>query len=89
MFQEARSSTTIGSDIEINNFCGQVSTNMRAISNKDGDLLSQFDIVNENDIPILERLQDLPVQIRVRLYQKMLINNHTDAKKVKLKDIYI
>ena len=37
---------------------------MRAISNKDGDLLSQFDNINENDIPIFERLQDLPVQFR-------------------------
>ena len=33
-FKEARLSTTIGKDIEINKFCGQVSTIMRAISNK-------------------------------------------------------
>ena len=38
---------------------------MRAISNKDGDLLSQFDNINENDIPILERLQDLKLEIRL------------------------
>ena len=63
-FKEARLGTTIGSDIEINKFCGQVSTIMRSISNKDGDLLSQFDNINENDIPILEQLQDLPIQIR-------------------------
>ena len=62
-FKEGRLSTTIGSDIEINKFCGQVSTIMRAISNKDGDLLSQFDNINENDIPVLERLADLPPQI--------------------------
>ena len=37
---------------------------MKVISNKDGNLLSQFDNNSENDIPILERLQDLPVQIR-------------------------
>ena len=54
---------------------------MRAISKKDGDLLSQFDNVNENDIPVLNRLADLPVQIRDTPYQKMLINNHTDANK--------
>ena len=59
-FKEGRLSTTIGSDIEINKFCGQVSTIMRAISNKDGDLLSQFDNINENGIPVLERLADLP-----------------------------
>ena len=56
-FKEARLSTTIGSDIEIIKFCGQVSTIMRVISNEDGDLLSQFHNFNENDIPILERLQ--------------------------------
>ena len=58
---------------------------MRAISNEDGDLLSQFDNINENDIPILERLADLPPQIRDSLHQKMLINNHTDANKGKIK----
>ena len=63
-FKEARLSTTIGSHIEINKFCGQVSTIMMAISNKDGDLLSQFDNINENDIPILEQLANLPVQIK-------------------------
>ena len=58
---------------------------MRAISNKDGDLLSQFDNFYENDIPILERLADLPHQIRSTPHQKMLIDNHTDANKEKLK----
>ena len=87
-FKEARLGTTIGSDIEINKSCGQVSTIMRAISNKDGDILSQFDNINENDIPIPERLQDLPVQIRDTIHQEMLTNNHTDANIVKLKDIY-
>ena len=47
-FKEARLSTTIGGDIEINKFCGPVSTIMRLISNKDGDLLSQFDNINNN-----------------------------------------
>ena len=58
---------------------------MRAISNKDGDLLSKFDNINENDIPVLNRLADLPVQIRDTPHQKMLINNHTDANKGKIK----
>ena len=84
-FKEARLSTTIGSDMEINKFCGQVSTIMRAISNKDGDLLSQFDNIDENDIPILERLAVLPPQIRSTPHQKMLIDNHTDANKGKIK----
>ena len=80
-FKEARLSTTLRSDIEINKFCGQVSTAMRVISNKDGNLLFQFDINNENDIPILERLADLPSQIRSTRHQKLLINNHTDSNK--------
>ena len=58
---------------------------MRAILSKDGDLVSQFDNINENDIPVLNRLADLPVQIRDTPHQKMLINNHTDANKGKIK----
>ena len=53
--------------IEHNKFCGQVSTIMRVILNKDGDLLSQFDNNNENDIPILERLADLPGKSEIHL----------------------
>ena len=84
-FKEARLSTTIGSDIEHNKFCGQVSTIMKVISNKDDDLLSQFGNINENDIPLLERLADLPPQIRSTPHQKMLIDNHTDANKGEIK----
>ena len=84
-FKEARLSTTIGGDIESNKFCGQVSTIMRWLSNKDGELLSQFDNINENDIPVLERLANLPTQLQSTPHQKMLINNHTDPKKGKIK----
>ena len=84
-FKEARLTTSIGGDIEINKFCGQISTIMRVISNKDGDLLSQFDNINENDIPVFNRLADLPTQIQSTPHQKMLINNHTDANKGKIK----
>ena len=84
-FKEARLTTSIGGDIESNKLCGQISTIMRAISNKNGDLLSQFDNIKENDIPVLNRLADLPVQIRDTPHQKMLINNHTDANKGKIK----
>ena len=58
---------------------------MRAVSNEDGDLLSQFDNINEYDIPILERLADIPPQIRATPHRKMLIDNHTDANKSKIK----
>ena len=84
-FKEARLSTTIGSDIKHTKFCGQVSTIMKVISNKDGDLLSQVDNINENGIPIPERILNLPPQIRDTPHQKMLINNHTDANKGKIK----
>ena len=83
--KEARLSTSLGTDIEHNKFCPQVSTIMRVISNKDGDLLSQFDNINENDIPVLERLADLPTQIQSTPHQKMLINNHTDANRGRIK----
>ena len=68
-FKEARLSTTIGSDIEHNKLCGQVSTIMKVISNKDDVLLSQLGNINENDIPLLERLADLPPQIRSTPHQ--------------------
>ena len=84
-FKEARLTTSIGGDIEINNICGQISSIMRAISNKDGDLLSQFDNIIENDVPILNGLADLLVQIRDTPHQKILINNHTDVNKGKIK----
>ena len=58
---------------------------MRVISNKDGDLLSQFDIIIENNFPILQRLADLPPQIISTPHQKMLTDNHTDANKGKIK----
>ena len=85
MFQRGTLNTTIGSDIEINKFCGLISTSMRAISKRDGDLLSEFDKISENDIPIVERLQDLPPQNRDTPQQKKLINNYTDANKGKIK----
>ena len=58
---------------------------MEVKSNKNGDLSSQFDNFNENDIPIFETFIDLPPQIRDSLHQKMLLNNHTDANKGKIK----
>ena len=58
---------------------------MKVISNLDDDLLSQFGIINGNDIPLLERLTDLPPQIRSTPHQKMLIDNHTDTNKCKNK----
>ena len=84
-FKKACLSTTTGSDIEHNKFCGQVSTIMKVISNEDGDLSSQIDNINENDKPVLERLLNLRPQIRDTSHLKILINNHTDASKGKIK----
>ena len=58
---------------------------MRVISNKNGDLISQIDNINENDIPVLERLADLRPQIRSTPHQRRLINKYTDANKGKIK----
>ena len=82
---EPRLSTTYGSDIEPNKICGQVSTIMKVISNKYGDLLSQFDIINGIDIPLPEKLFNLPHQVLDTPDQKKLINNHADANKGKIK----
>ena len=87
-FQEARLSAIIGSDIEHNKFRGQVSTTMKVISKEDDNLLSQSGNTNENDIPLLERLADLPPQIRSTPHEKMLIDNHIDANKGKIKGYF-
>ena len=84
-FKAARLSTSIGSDIEHKIFCGQISTIMKVISDKDDDTLSQFGNNIENDIPILERSANLPPQFRSTPHQQKLIDNHTDANKGKIK----
>ena len=58
---------------------------MRAILNKDGHFFSQFDNINVNDIPVLERLANLPTQIQSTPHQKKLINNYADANKDEIK----
>ena len=51
-FKEAISSTTGGSNIEHNKYVGQVSNIMRALTSKDGDLLSHFDKNDESEAEI-------------------------------------
>ena len=48
-FKEARLGITSGSDLEHNKYVGQVSTIMRVLFSKDGDLLSHFDNINEGN----------------------------------------
>ena len=71
-FKEARLSTTCGSGLEHDKFVGQISTIMRLITSKDGDLISRFDKINENDID------------KASLKQ-LLITNQEPAKSGKLK----
>ena len=59
---------------------------MKVISNKDGDLIFQFDTINENDITVLEGLLNWPPQIRDTPHQKMLINKHNDANKGEIEE---
>ena len=51
-FREAKLSTTGGSDIEHKQYVGQVSTIMRVLTSKDGDLLSHFDKLDESEAEI-------------------------------------
>ena len=52
VFQEAVLATTSGSNLEHNKLVGQTSTIMRVLSSKDGDLLSQFDNINESNTDV-------------------------------------
>ena len=74
-FKEARLSTTGSLDIEHNKFLGQFSTNMRVLTSKDGDLLCNFDEINESH-----------AEIDNTSLKHMLINSHdVVANKGKLK----
>ena len=48
-FKEASLATTSGSELEYKKYLSQVSTIMRSITSKDGDLLSHFDKFNDAD----------------------------------------
>ena len=87
-FKEARFSTTLGSDLASNKFCGQVSIIMRVISVRNGDLLSRIDNLKENDLPVLERRAELHPQIRSTPDQKLFIKSHTDANKGKIRGYF-
>ena len=43
---------------------------MKMIPNKDGDLVSQFGNINENDVPLLDILTNLPPQVLNTPHQK-------------------
>ena len=77
-FNEARLSATRGSDIEHNKYVGQVSTNMRASTSKDGDLLSHFDKMDESEGEIRN----------TSLHHHPINNLDVDANKIKIKVYY-
>ena len=81
VFQEARLSTST-TDLEHNKYCGQISTIMRAVSSRDGDLISQFDNINEETGADEDATSD---NIRSTSLNKMLITNHEDVNRGKLK----
>ena len=80
-FQEARLSTST-TDLEHNKNCGQISTIMRIISSRDGDLLSQFDNINEE---IGNNEAATSENIRSTSLNKMLITNYEDANRGKIR----
>ena len=67
IFQEGRISTSAGTEIEHNKNLGYVSTIMRLLTQKDGDLSSYFDKINETE-----------GEIGKSTLKRMLINSHTD-----------
>ena len=68
-FKEGVIQTTGGMELENIKFLGQVSTIMRALTSKDGDLLSHFDNFNDGD------RND---SITNTSLKQMLIDNHTE-----------
>ena len=72
VFKETRLSTSTA-DLEHNKYVGQISTIMRIVSSRDGDLLSQFDNIDEklgdDEHATTAIIQDTSLH-------KMLIANH-------------
>ena len=76
VLREGVINTSGGMEIENNKFLGQVSTIMKSLTSKDGDLLSQFDNINEGET------ED---NIRSTSLHKMLINNHIEENRGRIK----
>ena len=67
---DARISTSAGVEIEQNKYVGPISTIMRLVTQKDGDLSTYFDIIDETENGI-----------NFSSLKMILINNHTEAKR--------
>ena len=88
VFKEARLSTTSGSELEHNKFVGQISSIMRCLTNKDGDLLSQFDKIKEKVVlDNAGNVDEDPTSINLRdtSLHEMLISDHAEANRGKIK----
>ena len=77
-FKEAVVLTTGGMEIENTIYLGQVSTIMRSLTSKEGDLLSQFDNFNEEIGADENAASNI---IRSTSLYKMLINNRIEANR--------
>ena len=67
---EYQLSTSAGVEIEQNNYVGPISTIMRLVTQKDGDMSTYVDILDENELGINNSS-----------LKKILINNHTEANR--------
>ena len=74
MFEKARMAYTGGIKIEQVKFSGHLSTIMRSLNSKDGDLLSHFDNIDTTE-----------KGINVSSIKQMLINNQIEANSGKNK----
>ena len=67
---DARISTPAGVEIEQNKYVGPISTIMRLVTQKDGDLSTYFDIINESED-----------EINNTSLRQILIDNHSEANR--------
>ena len=67
---DARISASAGVEIEQNKYVGPISTIMRLVTQKDGDLSTYFDVVDESENGINNSS-----------LKQILINNHTEANR--------
>ena len=75
-FKEASLGISSGSDLEHNKYVGPISTIVRVLTSKDGDLLAQFDNINEGNGN---------ADFDCTSLKQMLINNHDLANKGKIR----
>ena len=81
VFQEARLSTSTA-DLEYNKYVAQISIIMKVVSGRDGDLLSQFDNINE-ELGVDEAATS--DNIRSTSLHEMIIQNHEAANRGRIK----